>query len=163
MVAVAAVLAALAPSASLVPAPLASGAEAVAAAPVDGAAGIGDPYWPLDGNGGIDVTSYRIVNRYAFDTGRLSGRTTVRLRATQDLASFSLDFLLPVRSVAVDGRELTTVVPEEKSALIAPLATESDTLGAVPVAGIQAAQHEAALLLRRLAAEGAIRFEELAA
>lgn len=34
-------------------------------------------------------------------------------------------------SVAVDGRELTTVVPEEKSALIAPLATESDTLGAV--------------------------------
>lgn len=104
MVAVAAVLAALAPSASLVPAPLASGAEAVAAAPVDGAAGIGDPYWPLDGNGGIDVTSYRIVNRYAFDTGRLSGRTTVRLRATQDLASFSLDFLLPVRSVAVDGR-----------------------------------------------------------
>ncbi|MCD6638530.1 MAG: M1 family metallopeptidase [Nocardioides sp.] len=102
--AVAAAVAVLASSMSVVPAPLASGAEAVAVAPVDGAAGIGDPYWPLDGNGGIDVTSYRIVNRYAFDTGRLSGRTTIRLRALQDLSSFSLDFLLPVRSVAVDGR-----------------------------------------------------------
>ena len=29
-----------------------------------GSSGIGDPYWPLDGNGGIDVASYRIKNRY---------------------------------------------------------------------------------------------------
>ena len=42
-------------------------AEAPVTAPVDGASGIGDPYWPLDGNGGIDVTSYEIRNRYAFD------------------------------------------------------------------------------------------------
>lgn len=34
-------------------------------------------------------------------------------------------------AVTAGGRELTTVVPEEKSALIAPLATQSDTLGAV--------------------------------
>ncbi len=40
-------------------------AEGPLAAPVDGAAGIGDPYWPLDGNGGIDVTSYDIRNSYA--------------------------------------------------------------------------------------------------
>ncbi|WP_210502527.1 M1 family metallopeptidase [Nocardioides xinjiangensis] len=74
-----------------------------ATAPVDGAPGIGDPYWPLDGNGGIDVSAYRISHRYAFATQRLSGRTTVELTATQDLASFSLDFLLRVSKVTVDG------------------------------------------------------------
>ncbi len=74
-------------------------------APVDGASGIGDPYWPLDGNGGIDVSSYAISNRYALATQRLSGRTKVELTATTDLASFSLDFLLRVTKVTVDGAE----------------------------------------------------------
>ena len=73
------------------------------AEPVDGSSGIGDPYWPLDGNGGIDVARYTIANRYAFATGRLSGRTRVDLTATADLRSFSLDFLLPVSKVTVDG------------------------------------------------------------
>ncbi len=68
-----------------------------------GASGIGDPYWPLDGNGGIDVASYRIHNRYALATKRLAGRTVVSFTATADLSSFSLDFLLPVRKVTVDG------------------------------------------------------------
>src|SRR5690349_13609988 len=79
-------------------------AQASAAA-VDGASGIGDPYWPLDGNGGIDVATYRISNRYAMATKRLSGRTTLELTATQDLASFSLDFLLDVSKVTVDGEK----------------------------------------------------------
>ena len=72
-------------------------------APIDGASGIGDPYWPLDGNGGIDVSSYAISNRYALATKRLSGRTKVGLTATSDLSSFSLDFLLRVSKVTVDG------------------------------------------------------------
>jgi aminopeptidase N len=80
-----------------------SAVQASVAAPVDGASGIGDPYWPLDGNGGIDVSSYGIDNRYDFATKRLSGRTEVTLVATADLTSFSLDFLLPVRKVTVDG------------------------------------------------------------
>jgi aminopeptidase N len=78
-------------------------AEGPLAAPVDGAAGIGDPYWPLDGNGGIDVTSYEIRNSYAFDSLRLAGRTRVELTATSDLQSVSLDFLLDVSKVTVDG------------------------------------------------------------
>ena len=52
-------------------------AQAGASAREDGASGIGDPYWPLDGNGGIDVASYRIHNRYALATKRLAGRTAV--------------------------------------------------------------------------------------
>ena len=78
-------------------------AEGPLVAPVAGAGGIGDPYWPLDGNGGIDVTSYQIRNGYAFGAERLSGRTRVELRATSDLSSFSLDFLLDVSKVLVDG------------------------------------------------------------
>ena len=31
-----------------------------------GSAGIGDPYFPLDGNGGIDVLSYDVHDRYGF-------------------------------------------------------------------------------------------------
>ena len=69
-----------------------------------GAAGIGDPYFPLDGNGGIDVRSYDIHDRYRFREGRLSGWTAVTLRATETLSTFNLDFLLPVRAVSVDGR-----------------------------------------------------------
>ena len=69
-----------------------------------GASGIGDPYFPLDGNGGIDVLSYDVHDRYHFGTGRLSGRTDLRLRGTAAVSSFDLDFLLPVRAVLVDGR-----------------------------------------------------------
>lgn len=69
-----------------------------------GAAGIGDPYFPRDGNGGYDVAHYSVRDAYDQATGRLVGRTTLRATATQRLRSFSLDLLLPVRSVQVDGR-----------------------------------------------------------
>jgi aminopeptidase N len=66
---------------------------------VHGAPGIGDPYFPEDGNGGIDVRRYDVHDTYSFVDGRLSGWTTVTLRTTQRLSSFDLDFLLPVRAV----------------------------------------------------------------
>jgi aminopeptidase N len=73
-------------------------------APTPGAVGVGDPYFPDDGNGGIDVVHYDVRDAYAFGSGRLSGKTRLDVRATQDLSRFDLDFLLPVRSVRVDGR-----------------------------------------------------------
>ena len=69
-----------------------------------GASGMGDPYFPKDGNGGIDVLHYDVRDSYRFGTGRLSGRTRLDVRATQDLSRFDLDFLLPVRSVVVNGK-----------------------------------------------------------
>ena len=59
-----------------------------------------------------------------------------------------------------DGQALAAL-----SAVMSPSAAlrmkdDLDTLGAVPVTDIQAAQHEAAAVLRALAAEGAIRFDE---
>lgn len=90
----------------LVPALVASltaGAPATAQRVEHGASGIGDPYFPLDGNGGIDVLRYDVHDRYQFGEGRLSGWTRVTLRATEALSGFNLDFLLPVRSVGVAG------------------------------------------------------------
>lgn len=72
--------------------------------PVEGAAGIGDPYFPLDGNGGYDVTHYDVnVERYDLRTTALSGWTEITARATQHLASFHLDLMLDVDEVTVDG------------------------------------------------------------
>jgi aminopeptidase N len=76
---------------------------ALSLVPSPGAPGIGDTYFPRDGNGGIDVLHYDVHDAYAFGTGRLSGRTRLDVRATQDLSRFDLDFLLPVRSVTVNG------------------------------------------------------------
>ena len=54
-------------------------------------AGFGDPYYPLDGNGGYDVQDYRLEVAYDPATDVLTGTTTIRARATQDLSAFNLD------------------------------------------------------------------------
>lgn len=77
---------------------------ASAAPPTPGAPGVGDPYFPLDGNGGYDVSRYLLDVTYAPDTDLLTGVAQVRARATQDLSAFNLDLSgLEVRSVTVDG------------------------------------------------------------
>lgn len=70
-----------------------------------GSAGIGDPYFPLDGNGGYDVAGYDLDLRYDPARDRLSGVAVVTARATQNLSAFNLDFQgLTVRSITVNGR-----------------------------------------------------------
>nr|MBA2553241.1 M1 family peptidase [Geodermatophilaceae bacterium] len=70
-----------------------------------GAPGVGDPYFPLDGNGGYDVTSYDLAIRYDPASDVLSGIATIRARATQNLSRFDLDLDgLTVRAIAVHGR-----------------------------------------------------------
>ncbi|GIJ46077.1 hypothetical protein Val02_29630 [Virgisporangium aliadipatigenens] len=83
----------------------ASAAEAAGGAFSPGAPGAGDPYFPLDGNGGYDVGDYLLDLAYAPDTDTLTGAVTIKATATQDLSAFNLDFDgLTVRSVTVDGR-----------------------------------------------------------
>ena len=70
-----------------------------------GAPGIGDPYFPLDGNGGYDVRHYGLDIKYTPETDVLDGVATIRSRATQNLSAFNLDFQgLTIRSLTVDGR-----------------------------------------------------------
>jgi len=90
------------------------------AVPEPGAPGWGDGYFPLDGNGGLDVEHYDIHDRYRFRGARLSGHTTLTVRATQDLSSFNLDFLLPVRGVRVDGVPAESTRPRRHEVHVMP-------------------------------------------
>ena len=85
---------------------LSSGASASNGGPFHaGAPGIGDPYFPLDGNGGYDVGHYAIDIGVDPATTHLDGVATITARATENLSSFNLDLLgLNVLAISVDGR-----------------------------------------------------------
>lgn len=86
-----------------------------------GSAGMGDPYFPLLGNGGYDVLHYNIDLVYDSEKETISGETAIEAVATEDLSSFNLDFYGPdITAVLVnaetsdfsrDGGELT-IEPE---------------------------------------------------
>lgn len=87
-------------AAALIPAAAAFGEVGVR----PGAVGIGDPYFPKDGNGGYDVDDYDLALRYEPATGRLEGLATITAVATHGLTQFNLDLSdLTVRSIAVNG------------------------------------------------------------
>lgn len=88
--------------------------------PAPGSSRGGDSYWPLDGNSGTDARHYDIRVAYDFAEKILAGRTTIRMRATKDLSSFSLDLLLPVRSVTVDGRQARFRKPNGHEVRVVP-------------------------------------------
>jgi hypothetical protein len=69
-----------------------------------GAPGIGDPYFPLDGNGGYDVSHYGLTISYDPDSDVLRGVAKLDITAKQDLSSFNLDLIgMNVRLALVDG------------------------------------------------------------
>ncbi len=69
-----------------------------------GAPGVGDPYFPLEGNGGYDAQHYDLDLGFDPASGRLDGVVTMTARATQDLSRFDLDLQqLTVHRVTVDG------------------------------------------------------------
>ncbi|MFF5174835.1 M1 family metallopeptidase [Micromonospora sp. NPDC000089] len=91
-----------------------------------GAADVGDPYVPGHGNGGYDVSAYRLRVRYDPATDRLTGQATVTATATAALTRFNLDLVgLDVSRVAVagaaaehrrDGDELMVTPPHRLAA-----------------------------------------------
>ncbi len=70
-----------------------------------GAPGVGDPYFPADGNGGYDVSRYDVsVNIDPAHPEAFAGDTTVHAKATQNLDRFNLDLEgFTVSSVTVNG------------------------------------------------------------
>ncbi|WP_307821607.1 M1 family metallopeptidase [Streptomyces coffeae] len=74
-----------------------------------GAAGVGDRLFPKMGNGGYDVTDYRLKLDYTRRSKHLKGTATITARATSALSSFHLDFAgLHVRKATVNGRTAET-------------------------------------------------------
>ena len=66
----------------------------------------GDPYFPLDGNGGYDVQHYLLELTYDPETDVLTGVATIEARATQNLSAFNLDFVgMTVDSVKVENKD----------------------------------------------------------
>ena len=69
-----------------------------------GAPGIGDPYFPLAGNGGYDVAHYQLDINYDPPNNHIDGVATISATATQNLSSFNLDLVgLNVQAIAVNG------------------------------------------------------------
>ena len=73
---------------------LCSGASASDGGPfTPGAPGIGDPYFPLAGNGGYDVGHYLLDIAYDPPANHIDGVATIEATATQNLSSFNLDLV----------------------------------------------------------------------
>jgi aminopeptidase N len=122
---------------------LAATAAPAAAADTTGAPGVGDPFFPLAGNGGIDVTDYNLDLAYDPASHHLKGTATLQVRATQDLSRFDLDLrgfdvgpvtvnAAPAR-VARDGQELMisparTIHRGSAFTVVIPYAGQPDTI-----------------------------------
>src|SRR5690349_17530928 len=73
-----------------------------------GLPGLGDPFFPLAGNGGYDVGHYGLTLSYDPATQRLDGRAVISARATQDLSRFDLDLRgFAISALTVGGRPAT--------------------------------------------------------
>jgi hypothetical protein len=76
--------------------------------PRPGAPGIGDPYFPSDGNGGYQVDHYGLDVSYDPATDALRGVATLRATSLKALSRFNLDLVgLTVDSVKVNGKRAT--------------------------------------------------------
>jgi aminopeptidase N len=104
-----------------------------------GAPGVGDPYYPLDGNGGYDVQDYRLDIAYEPATDALTGTTTIRARATQDLSAFNLDLHgLEVREAIVNDVPATATRAGDELTITpaAPLALDADFTAVIRYDGV---------------------------
>ncbi|MGW3292061.1 M1 family metallopeptidase [Streptomyces sp. NPDC001002] len=74
-----------------------------AAAGTTGGSGVGDPYFPLAGNGGYHVEHYGLTLGYDTTSRHLTGTAVLTARATQKLTRFDLDFTgLKITALSVD-------------------------------------------------------------
>jgi aminopeptidase N len=80
-------------------------APSAALARTAGSPGLGDPFFPLAGNGGYDVHHYGLALAYDPGTKVLDGRAAVKAVAKQDLDRFDLDLRgFDVSRLRVNGR-----------------------------------------------------------
>src|SRR5829696_4005084 len=85
---------------------LAAGAGGAGAATfTPGSPGLGDPFFPLAGNGGYDVRDYALTLDYEPSANLLEASATISARATQNLSRFDLDLRgFAISRLTVDGK-----------------------------------------------------------
>ncbi|HWC22497.1 MAG TPA: M1 family metallopeptidase [Flexivirga sp.] len=100
---------------------LIAGGSASATGNAVGASGAGDPYYPMDGNGGYDVSHYDVGIDYTPSTTMLIGDTTVTATTTQQLEQFDLDFYgFQVDSITVNGKPATWTRSDQHELVVTP-------------------------------------------
>ncbi|MFF7728725.1 M1 family metallopeptidase [Streptomyces sp. NPDC008001] len=126
---------------------------ASAADATPGAPGVGDSYYPEDGNGGYDVSHYDLRLKYQPKTDRLEGTATLLATPTQALSRFNLDFTLDVSEILVNGKkatyqrsgahelEVTPAGPLEKGKPVTVVVRYSGVPSAVKIDGYSAWKH----------------------
>ncbi|MEU5997648.1 MULTISPECIES: M1 family metallopeptidase [unclassified Streptomyces] len=84
-------------------------APSAVGAPSPGAPGLGDPMFPLDGNGGYRVDRYTLDFDWQAPRTPFEATATIKATATQSLSRFNLDFGgNTLRGVKVDGSAART-------------------------------------------------------
>lgn len=87
-------------------------------------AGIGDPVFPNIGSAAYDVANYSIDLKWDQGARRLSGKTTIKARAKQDLregSAIEFDFLLKTQSVLVDNKPAKSALGKDKLTVTMPV------------------------------------------
>ncbi|MER5380332.1 M1 family metallopeptidase [Streptomyces sp. NPDC002688] len=85
--------------------PVSQAASSPSGVPSPGAPGLGDPVFPLDGNGGYEVSRYTLDFDWQAPKTPFEASTTIRATATQGLSRFDLDFAgNTLHTVTVNGR-----------------------------------------------------------
>jgi aminopeptidase N len=73
-----------------------------------GSAGLGDPMFPLAGNGGYEVGNYSLTLEYSPAGNQLTGNVVITARATQNLSRFDLDLRgFSITQLLVNGAAAT--------------------------------------------------------
>jgi aminopeptidase N len=87
-----------------------------------GSDGLGDPMFPLAGNGGYDVANYSLTLDYTPAGNRLAGTAVITARATQNLSRFDLDFRMQdsVTRVLVNGVAASYTAAEGQELVVTP-------------------------------------------
>ena len=101
----------------LAPAALAAGGFSA------GSDGLGDPMFPLAGNGGYNVSNYSLTLDYTPSGNRLVGTAVINARATQNLSSFDLDFRMhDVTRLLVNGAPAAFSYAKQQELVVTPAA-----------------------------------------
>ncbi|MRH91430.1 M1 family peptidase [Nocardia sp. SYP-A9097] len=90
--------------------------------PFAGAPGLGDPYYPLDGNGGYDAENYDVTLGYDPASHVITGSTRVDAVATQALHTFDLDYSGPqISKVSVNNLPAWFTRTQEHELVVTPM------------------------------------------
>lgn len=95
---------------------------AALAAGTPGSDGLGDPMFPLAGNGGYDVSNYSLTLDYTPAGNQLRGTAVITARATQNLSRFDLDFRMQnsITRLLVNGAPASFSFEKEQELVITP-------------------------------------------